>query len=34
MMYHIALSCLEVSTPEYERFIHVYRLGEDGDLMK
>ena len=32
MMYHIALHCLEGSTPEDGRFILVYRLGEDGYL--
>ena len=26
--------CLEGSTPEDGRVIYVYRLGEDGDLMK
>ena len=30
---HLIL-CLEGSTPEDGRFIYVYRLGEDGDLMK
>ena len=34
MMYHIALCCLEGSTPEDRLFIYVYRLGKDGDLMK
>ena len=34
MMYHMSLCCLEGNTPEDERFILVYRLGEDGDLMK
>ena len=33
-MPHIALRCLEGSTPEDGRFILVYRLGKDGDLMK
>ena len=26
--------CLEGSTPEDERFILVYRLGEDGELLQ
>ena len=33
-MLHIALCCLEGSMPEDgKRFIPVYRLGEDGDLL-
>ena len=30
MMHHIALCCLEGSTPEDERFIYVYRLAIDA----
>ena len=43
-MHRIALRCLEGSTPQdrfyktstcrTKRFIPVYRLGEDGDLLK
>ena len=42
-LHHIALCCLEGSTPQdglkrtatckAKRFIPVYRLGEDGDLL-
>ena len=33
-LHHIALCCLEGSTPQDgKRFILVYRLGEDGDLL-
>ena len=31
---HYIIFCLEGSTPEDRLFIYVYRLGEDGDLMK
>ena len=30
MMYHMALCCLEGSTPEDGRFIYVYRLAIDA----
>ena len=34
MMPHIALCCLEGSTPEDERFIYVYRLAIDAMTRK